>query len=180
MYNLFSHLKVKNGESKGRNIKSLAITNLVFQGGWIIKVLGFIFLGFSVSIVKSIWMATAKGRGNFPMWVVGIIVLLMETERFVEAMKAGFPPILPKQYQGNGNVLQALLNASWPAAQGPTSTYTFFAPQNSAVKVLLLEPFLLFFLFCIIVTILHMTTSQYITLHPTKIGIDNKDSLMSR
>lgn len=162
MYNLFPHHNVKNGEAKGRNIKNVAIRNLVFQGGWIIEVLGFILLGFSVSIAKSIWMATAKGRGNFPMWVVGIIVLLVDTERFVEAMKPSFPPILPKQYQGKGNVLQALLNASWPAAQGPTSTYTFFAPQNSAVKVLVLKPSSFSPLFCIVVVILHMTTSRYI------------------
>ena len=73
------------------------------------------------------------------MWVVGVIVSLAETARFVEALKPRFPPILPKQYQGNGNVLQALLNESWPHAQGPTSTYTFFAPQNSAVKVLVFK-----------------------------------------
>jgi len=48
--------------------------------------------------------------------------------------KAGFPPILPKQYQGSGNVLQALLNQSWPTSQGSSSTFTFFAPQNSVVK----------------------------------------------
>lgn len=88
------------------------------------------------------------------MWVVCVILSLVETARFVEAVNPAIPPLLPKQYQGTGNVLQALLNASWPAAQGPTSTYTFFAPQNSAVKVLVLEPsfflpyFVLLLLYC--------------------------------
>ena len=105
-------------------------------------------------------MATSKRRGNSFMWVVGVIVSLVETARFVEAVNPAIPPLLPKQYQGTGNVLQALLNASWPAAQGPTSTYTFFAPQNSAVKVLVLQPSLYSSLFCVVVVILHMTTSQ--------------------
>lgn len=119
--------------------------------------------------MKSMLMATIKRRGDLLMRVVGIIVLLAETARFVEAMKPGIPPVLPKQYQGNGNVLQALLNASWPTAQGPTTTYTFFAPRNSAVKVIVLE---LLPLFCIVV-VLHIPTSQlklgFKTLHPTKL-----------
>ncbi|KAG0574452.1 hypothetical protein KC19_VG263100 [Ceratodon purpureus] len=63
---------------------------------------------------------------------MALVVLLMGTG--IAEGKAGTPPILPKQYQGSGTVLQALLNQSWPAAQGLSATFTFFAPQNSAVK----------------------------------------------
>jgi hypothetical protein len=75
--------------------------------------------------------------GHYAFVVVGlflgaIVVLLMAS---VVHGKIGIPPNLPLQYQGGGNTLQTLLNLSWPAAQGVGSTFTFFAPANSAVKV---------------------------------------------
>jgi len=75
--------------------------------------------------------------GHYAFAVVGlflgtIVVLLMAS---VVHGEIGIPPILPLQYQGRGNTLQTLLNLSWPAAQGVGSTFTFFAPANSAVKV---------------------------------------------
>jgi hypothetical protein len=83
-------------------------------------------------------MAHKKIRDWRQLWVIINFVttlLCIETPRIVESAKQGTPPMLPSNYQGSGNVLQALLNASWPAAQGPTTTFTFFAPQNKAVKV---------------------------------------------
>lgn len=83
-------------------------------------------------------MADEKIRGWGRVWVimgVAVILLCIEAPRSLEAAKPGSPPVLPNAYQGSGNVLQALLNASWPAAQGPSATFTFFAPQNKAVKV---------------------------------------------
>lgn len=72
-------------------------------------------------------------------WRQGLaMVLLMVAIRVVEGLTPT-PPILPKKYQGNGNTLQLLLNESWPIAQGPASTFTFFAPENSAIKVLVLK-----------------------------------------
>ncbi|CAK9208388.1 unnamed protein product [Sphagnum troendelagicum] len=74
--------------------------------------------------------------GHYAFVVVGlflgtIVLLLMAS---VVHGKIGIPPNLPLQYQGSGNTLQTLLNLSWPAAQGVGSTFTFFAPANSAVK----------------------------------------------
>jgi hypothetical protein len=72
-------------------------------------------------------------------WRQGLaMVLLMVAIRVVEGLTPT-PPTLPKKYQGNGNTLQLLLNESWPVAQGPASTFTFFAPENSAIKVLVLN-----------------------------------------
>jgi hypothetical protein len=75
--------------------------------------------------------------GHYVFVVVGlflatIVVLLMAS---VVHGNIGIPPNLPLQYQGSGNTLQTLLNLSWPAAQGVGSTFTFFAPANSAIKV---------------------------------------------
>ena len=74
--------------------------------------------------------------------IIGVVVILLcfEAPRIVESAKPGIPPVLPSRYQGSGNVLQALLNASWPVANGPSATFTFFAPQNKAVKVKSLHP----------------------------------------
>jgi len=67
---------------------------------------------------------------------IGIIVVItLICIKVVEAVRQGIPPALPVRYQGSGSTLQALLNASWPAAQGQSATFTFFAPQNKAVKV---------------------------------------------
>lgn len=73
-------------------------------------------------------------------WRQGLtmVLMLMIAIRVVEGLTPT-PPILPKRYQGNGNTLQLLLNESWPLAQGPASTFTFFAPENSAIKVLFVE-----------------------------------------
>jgi len=74
---------------------------------------------------------------DFTNFIGYIVVFILVIGIKIVEGKAGFPPILPKQYQGSGNVLQALLNQSWPTSQGSSSTFTFFAPQNSAVKVYL-------------------------------------------
>ncbi|KAG0616266.1 hypothetical protein M758_5G102800 [Ceratodon purpureus] len=82
-------------------------------------------------------MAKKKIRDWRRLWVMICIVttfLCSDAPRVVKAAKQGSPPILPGRYQGSGNTLQALLNASWPAAQGPSATFTFFAPQNKAIK----------------------------------------------
>ncbi|XP_024387861.1 uncharacterized protein [Physcomitrium patens] len=70
---------------------------------------------------------------NVTRLVATVAVMLMAVAHVAHG-KAEVPPILPKAYQGSGNVLQALLNQSWPAAQGVSSTLTFFAPQSSAIK----------------------------------------------
>ncbi|XP_024387862.1 uncharacterized protein [Physcomitrium patens] len=53
---------------------------------------------------------------NVTRLVATVAVMLMAVAHVAHG-KAEVPPILPKAYQGSGNVLQALLNQSWPAAQ---------------------------------------------------------------
>jgi hypothetical protein len=45
-------------------------------------------------------------------------------------------PTLPSSYGGiSGNTLMNMTATSWPPAQGPFATFTFFAPANSALEV---------------------------------------------
>ncbi|KAH8956102.1 hypothetical protein BDL97_07G021100, partial [Sphagnum fallax] len=44
-------------------------------------------------------------------------------------------PKLPSSYGGmTGNTLMNMTATSWPQAQGPLATFTFFAPANSALE----------------------------------------------
>ncbi|XP_073393486.1 uncharacterized protein [Physcomitrium patens] len=60
---------------------------------------------------------------NVTRLVATVAVMLMAVAHVAHG-KAEVPPILPKAYQGSGNVLQALLNQSWPAAQVSKSVAT--------------------------------------------------------
>lgn len=81
------------------------------------------------------WVANHTERFHRLVIICMIVVIILLCIKVVEAARPGTPPVLPARYQGTGNTLQALLNASWPVAQGPSATFTFFAPQNKAVKV---------------------------------------------